>query len=58
MAFIQVTIENQEGYLNTDKIMYVKANRNHTTAVYLIDGSKVTVNLGFDELRGLIQTTG
>ena len=50
MAYIEIQIENHNAFLNTEKIMYVKANRPGSTAVYLVDGSKVTVNLGVDEL--------
>ena len=58
MAFIEAQIDNQDGFLNTRKVLYLKANRNNTTAVYLVDGSKVNVNMNLEELMAKIKAEG
>lgn len=58
MAYIEVQIDNHDAFLNTDKVMYLKAIRPNTTAVYLVDGDKVTVNLSLAELVGKVRGAG
>ncbi len=58
MAFIEAQIDNQDGFLNTRKVLYLKANRNNTTAVYLVDGSKVNVNMNLEDLMAKIKAEG
>lgn len=58
MAYIEVQIDNHDAFLNTEKVMYLKAIRPKTTAVYLVDGDKVTVNLSLAELVGRVRGAG